>query len=92
MCVCVHRGGKDCEGEMRYNPFRITPYLLKVQGAGGGAEEPCCLALAERITSGFEGTATSPLALHSEQNGVSWEKSDFLFIFPLCVLRHGYFP
>lgn len=41
---------------MRYNPFRITPYLLKVQGKGGiGEEEPCCLALAERIISGYEG-------------------------------------
>lgn len=43
---------------MRYNPFRITPYLLKVEGKGrSGAEEvPCCLALAERIISGYEGT------------------------------------
>lgn len=53
---CRIRGGKDREGEMRYNPFRITPYLLKVQGTGnsGEEEEPCCLALAERIISGYE--------------------------------------
>ncbi|XP_029946616.1 period circadian protein homolog 3 isoform X1 [Salarias fasciatus] len=57
---CRIRGGKDREGEMRYNPFRITPYLLKVQGTGkkGSSgeeeEEPCCLALAERIISGYE--------------------------------------
>lgn len=53
---CRIRGGKDREGEMRYNPFRITPYLLKVQGGGatGVEEEPCCLALAERIISGYE--------------------------------------
>nr|XP_046240170.1 period circadian protein homolog 3 isoform X2 [Scatophagus argus] len=52
---CRIRGGKDREGEMRYNPFRITPYLLKVQGKGSGEEEePCCLALAERIISGYE--------------------------------------
>ncbi|XP_029991204.1 period circadian protein homolog 3 isoform X4 [Sphaeramia orbicularis] len=53
---CRIRGGKDREGEMRYNPFRITPYLLKVQGTGSGGEEeePCCLALAERIISGYE--------------------------------------
>lgn len=45
---------------MRYNPFRITPYLLKVQGKGSsaGEEEPCCLALAERIISGYEGAET----------------------------------
>lgn len=51
------RGGKDREGEMRYNPFRITPYLLKVEAKGrsGKEEVPCCLALAERIISGYEG-------------------------------------
>lgn len=53
---CRIRGGKDCEGEMRYNPFRVTPYLLTVQktGSSGVEEEPCCLALAERIISGYE--------------------------------------
>ncbi|CAJ1051668.1 period circadian protein homolog 3 isoform X1 [Xyrichtys novacula] len=53
---CRIRGGKDRDGEMRYNPFRITPYLLKVQGKEGSGEEeePCCLALAERIISGYE--------------------------------------
>lgn len=53
---CRIRGGKDREGEMRYNPFRVTPYLLTVQGTGssGEEEEPCCLALVERIISGYE--------------------------------------
>ncbi|XP_036386506.1 period circadian protein homolog 3 [Megalops cyprinoides] len=52
---CRIRGGKDRDGELRYNPFRIAPYLLKVQGVVGGEEEqPCCLALAERIISGYE--------------------------------------
>ncbi|KAJ8258736.1 hypothetical protein COCON_G00177480 [Conger conger] len=51
---CRIRGGKDRDGEMRYNPFRLTPYLLKVQGAEGEEELPCCLALAERIISGYE--------------------------------------
>ncbi|XP_051768463.1 period circadian protein homolog 3 isoform X4 [Ctenopharyngodon idella] len=50
---CRIRGGKDRDGEMRYCPFRITPYLLKVQGLSG-EEEPCCLALGERIISGYE--------------------------------------
>lgn len=46
---------------MRYNPFRVTPYLLTVQGTGsiGEEEEPCCLALAERIISGYEGIIIS---------------------------------
>ncbi|KAJ8400265.1 hypothetical protein AAFF_G00399590 [Aldrovandia affinis] len=51
---CRIRGGKDQDGEMRYSPFRLTPYLLKVQGVGGVEEHPCCLALAERIISGYE--------------------------------------
>ncbi|XP_035007997.2 period circadian protein homolog 3-like [Hippoglossus stenolepis] len=53
---CRIRGRKDREGEMHYNPFRITPYLLKVQGTGasGEEEEPCSLSLAERIISGYE--------------------------------------
>ncbi|XP_069039905.1 period circadian protein homolog 3 isoform X2 [Lepisosteus oculatus] len=51
---CRIRAGKDREGEMRYSPFRITPYLLKVKGTGGGESQPCCLALAERIHSGYE--------------------------------------
>ncbi|XP_060925593.1 period circadian protein homolog 3 [Limanda limanda] len=53
---CRIRGRKDREGEMHYNPFRITPYLLKVKGTGasGEEEEPCSLALAERIISGYE--------------------------------------
>ncbi|XP_047665858.1 period circadian protein homolog 3 isoform X3 [Tachysurus fulvidraco] len=51
---CRIRGGKDRDGEMRYNPFRITPYLLKVQGVAGDQEDSCCLALAERIISGYE--------------------------------------
>lgn len=65
-CLFVFfRGGKDREGEMRYNPFRITPYLLKVEGKGRSGEEevPCCLALAERIISGYEGTNWNMLYL-----------------------------
>ncbi|MBN3307703.1 PER3 protein, partial [Amia calva] len=51
---CRFRGGKDREGEMRYNPFRLTPYLLRVNEPGIGERQPCCLALAERIHSGYE--------------------------------------
>ncbi|KAL6111686.1 per3 [Pungitius sinensis] len=53
---CRIRGGKDREGEMRYKPFRITPYLLPLQGTGrsGKEVEPCCLALAERFLSAYE--------------------------------------
>ncbi|XP_016137958.1 period circadian protein homolog 3-like [Sinocyclocheilus grahami] len=50
---CRIRGGKNRDGEMRYSPFRLTPHLLKFQGLSG-EEEPCCLALAERIISGYK--------------------------------------
>lgn len=64
MCVYVFcRGGKDRDGEMRYNPFRITPYLLKVQGLDKAEQQPCCLALAERIISGYEGASPSAESL-----------------------------
>ncbi|XP_035238063.1 period circadian protein homolog 3-like [Anguilla anguilla] len=51
---CRLRGGKDGEGEVRYSPFRLTPYLLKVRGGEGEEDQPCCLALAERVHSGYE--------------------------------------
>lgn len=65
--TCVFcRGGKDQDGEMRYNPFRITPYLLKVQAMTETVQQPCCLALAERIISGYEGTARLQPSVMSE--------------------------
>ncbi|KAJ8259490.1 hypothetical protein GJAV_G00169910 [Gymnothorax javanicus] len=57
---CRIRGGKDLDGEMRYNPFRFTPYLLKVRRSEVEEEHPCCLALAERIISGYEAPRIPP--------------------------------
>ncbi|NXU49569.1 PER3 protein, partial [Turnix velox] len=49
------RTGKDQEQEPRCYPFRITPYLVHVCSSAHGDAESCCLALAEKIHSGYEG-------------------------------------
>ncbi|NWI42614.1 PER3 protein, partial [Picathartes gymnocephalus] len=50
---CRIRGGKDQEA--RCYPFRITPYLVHVCTSVRVDAESCCLALAEKIHSGYEG-------------------------------------
>ncbi|KAE8593287.1 hypothetical protein XENTR_v10019064 [Xenopus tropicalis] len=51
---CRIRGGKDREHEIRYNPYRMTPYSVKVRSSDNAEPEPCCLALVEKIHSGYE--------------------------------------
>ncbi|OCT72824.1 period circadian protein homolog 3 [Xenopus laevis] len=51
---CRIRGGKDREHAIRYNPYRMTPYSVKVRSADNAEPEPCCLALVEKIHSGYE--------------------------------------
>ncbi|XP_054504003.2 period circadian protein homolog 3 isoform X6 [Agelaius phoeniceus] len=51
---CRIRGGKDQEQEARCYPFRITPYLVHVCTSVHVDAESCCLALAEKIHSGYE--------------------------------------
>nr|XP_013812915.1 PREDICTED: period circadian protein homolog 3 [Apteryx mantelli mantelli] len=51
---CRIRSGKDQEQEMRCYPFRITPYLVHVCTSAHVDAESCCLALAEKIHSGYE--------------------------------------
>ncbi|XP_009698097.1 PREDICTED: period circadian protein homolog 3 [Cariama cristata] len=51
---CRIRGGKDQEQETRCYPFRITPYLVYVCTSVQVDAESCCLALAEKIHSGYE--------------------------------------
>ncbi|KAI9526640.1 Period circadian protein 2 [Dissostichus eleginoides] len=49
-------GGKERGGDLRYFPFRMTPYLMKVQDPELAEEQFCCLLLAERVHSGYEAT------------------------------------
>ncbi|KFP21944.1 Period circadian protein 3, partial [Egretta garzetta] len=51
-------GGK--EQEARCYPFRITPYLVHVCTSVHMDAESCCLALAEKIHSGYEGKSGVP--------------------------------
>ncbi|KAM6046388.1 period circadian protein homolog 3 isoform 5-T6 [Chlamydotis macqueenii] len=51
---CRIRSGKDEEQETRCYPFRITPYLVHVCTSVHVDAESCCLALAEKIHSGYE--------------------------------------
>lgn len=54
----VCSGGKEKEGDLQYYPFRMTPYLMKVQDSELSEEHFCCLILAERVHSGYEGNRT----------------------------------
>ncbi|XP_065118363.1 period circadian protein homolog 2 isoform X3 [Paramisgurnus dabryanus] len=51
---CRISGGKECEGDLQYLPFRMTPYLMKVQDTEHSEDQFCCLLLAERVHSGYE--------------------------------------
>ncbi|CAJ1072275.1 period circadian protein homolog 2 isoform X5 [Xyrichtys novacula] len=51
---CRISGGKECESELQYLPFRMTPYLMKVQDTVHAEDQFCCLLLAERVHSGYD--------------------------------------
>ncbi|KAM9853210.1 period circadian protein homolog 2-like [Aulostomus maculatus] len=57
---CRISGGKEHEGDLQYYPFRMTPYLMKVQDAELSEEQFCCLLLAERVHSGYEAPRIPP--------------------------------
>lgn len=43
-------------GELRYYTFRLTPYQLTLRDSDAAEPQPCCLLIAERVHSGYEGT------------------------------------
>ncbi|KAM6919651.1 period circadian protein homolog 2 [Lycodopsis pacificus] len=51
---CRISGGKECEGDLQYYPFRMTPYRMKVQDTVHTEDQFCCLLLAERVHSGYD--------------------------------------
>uniref|UniRef100_A0A8C4DAK2 Period circadian protein homolog 2 n=1 Tax=Dicentrarchus labrax TaxID=13489 RepID=A0A8C4DAK2_DICLA len=51
---CRISGGKESEGDLQYYPFRMTPYLMKVQDTVHAEDQFCCLLLAERVHSGYD--------------------------------------
>ncbi|KAM7105263.1 period circadian protein homolog 2 isoform 2-T2 [Molossus nigricans] len=52
--------GKNAENEVRYHPFRMTPYLVKVREQQGAESQLCCVLLAERVHSGYEAPRIPP--------------------------------
>ncbi|KAM4836334.1 period circadian protein homolog 2 [Thomomys bottae] len=52
--------GKRHEHEIHYQPFRMTPYLAKVQEQQAPESQLCCLLLAERVHSGYEAPRIPP--------------------------------
>lgn len=53
--LSLARGGPDRDPGPRYQPFRLTPYVTKIRVSDGAPAQPCCLLIAERIHSGYEG-------------------------------------
>ncbi|KAJ8410918.1 hypothetical protein AAFF_G00188750 [Aldrovandia affinis] len=51
---CRISGGRERKGDLQYYPFRMTPYLMKVQDTELTEDQFCCLLLAERVHSGYE--------------------------------------
>ncbi|RXN32715.1 period circadian -like protein [Labeo rohita] len=51
---CRISGDVSTSGDVRYYPFRLTPYLLTLQDSDAAYPQPCCLLIAERVHSGYE--------------------------------------
>lgn len=67
-CLLISSAGKEHENEICYHPFRMTPYLIKVQNAKNTEDQLCCVLLAEKVHSGYEGTNTAVIL--SERAGI----------------------
>lgn len=57
--VLIISAGKERENEICYHPFRMTPYLIKVQDPEIAEDQLCCVLLAEKVHSGYEGNPLS---------------------------------
>ncbi|XP_072496609.1 period circadian protein homolog 2 isoform X2 [Notamacropus eugenii] len=57
---CRIGGGRDHENITRYHPFRMTPYLLRVQEERSAETQLCCVLLAEKVHSGYEAPRIPP--------------------------------
>uniref|UniRef100_A0A1A8N6V5 Period homolog 3 n=1 Tax=Nothobranchius pienaari TaxID=704102 RepID=A0A1A8N6V5_9TELE len=57
---CRIRADRAQGGEMRYFPFRLTPYRLTLRDSDAAEPQPCCLLIAERVHSGYEAPRIPP--------------------------------
>ncbi|XP_063059323.1 period circadian protein homolog 1a isoform X2 [Engraulis encrasicolus] len=51
---CRISGSKGSEVDVRYSPFRLTPYQLTLRDSDISQPQPCVLLIAERVHSGYE--------------------------------------
>ncbi|XP_071999430.1 period circadian protein homolog 2 [Engystomops pustulosus] len=52
--------GRESRKEISYHPFRLTPYLIRVQTEDSSEEQLCCVLFAERVHSGYEAPRIPP--------------------------------
>lgn len=71
----IFSAGKVNINENHYHPFRMTPYLIKIQGA---EDQLCCVLLAEKVHSGYEGNNTVFFSFQSKK-GHSILQKPFIF-------------
>uniref|UniRef100_A0A8C1ZY57 Period circadian clock 1b n=1 Tax=Cyprinus carpio TaxID=7962 RepID=A0A8C1ZY57_CYPCA len=57
---CRISGDTSTSGDVKYYPFRLTPYLLTLQDSDAAYPQPCCLLIAERVHSGYEAPRIPP--------------------------------
>ncbi|XP_055012103.1 period circadian protein homolog 1b isoform X2 [Boleophthalmus pectinirostris] len=57
---CRINANRTQGGEMRYYPFRLTPYQLTLRDSDDAEPQPCCLLIAERVHSGYEAPRIPP--------------------------------
>uniref|UniRef100_A0A4W4GQW5 PAS domain-containing protein n=1 Tax=Electrophorus electricus TaxID=8005 RepID=A0A4W4GQW5_ELEEL len=57
---CRISGDGASSGDMRYYPFRLTPYSLTLRDSDTADPQPCCLLIAERVHSGYEAPRIPP--------------------------------
>ncbi|KAL7846322.1 hypothetical protein SRHO_G00213020, partial [Serrasalmus rhombeus] len=51
---CRISGERESGGELKFYPFRLTPYRLILRDSDTSQPEPCCLLITERVHSGYE--------------------------------------
>ncbi|XP_077085635.1 period circadian protein homolog 1b isoform X2 [Siphateles boraxobius] len=57
---CRISGDVSSSGDVKYYPFRLTPYLLTLRDSDMTYPQPCCLLIAERVHSGYEAPRIPP--------------------------------
>uniref|UniRef100_K7F2B9 Period circadian protein homolog 2 n=1 Tax=Pelodiscus sinensis TaxID=13735 RepID=K7F2B9_PELSI len=59
-CRISISAGKEHEYFICYHPFRMTPYLIRIQDTENAEDQLCCVLLAEKVHSGYEAPRIPP--------------------------------